>query len=479
MARLSDMTNAPTRARSAAARLTAVTLAAALALCPALQPLPAAAQPRSGQTQISLIRDTEIEQLLRDYATPIFRAAGIGSSPPEIILINDRSFNAFVASSRRMFINVGVLMDAETPNEVIGVLAHESGHIAGGHLARLRQEITNAQIVAAIGMIAGGAAVAGAMSGGGRNVGNAGLGAMGIATGGGEIARRSLLAYQRAEEQAADRAAVRYLDATGQSARGMLRTFERFADSGMFAARAIDPYQISHPLPQERIAQLKQLAEASPHFDKRDAPALQRRHDMARAKLFGFLDRADGVARRYPPHDMSAPARYARAIAAHRSGQLQTALAGIDGLLREQPGAAHLHELRGQVLLESGQASAAIAPLRRASQAAPSSGLIRTMLGRALLAGGGPSALDEAIRELSVAAQRDRENPEPHRHLSNAYARKGDIGMAELSQAQAAFLEGDLVVAHTQATRALQKLPKGSPGALRADDIVNYRPPRT
>jgi predicted Zn-dependent protease len=199
---------------------------------------------------------------------------------------------------------------------------------------------------------------------------------------------------------------------------------------------------------------------------------------MARAKLFGFLDRAEGVMRRYPPHDVSAPARYARAIAAHRSGQMQVALNGIDGLLREQPSNPHFHELRGQVLLESGQAAAAIAPLRRASQAAPSAGLIRTMLGRALLAGGAAN-IDEAIRELTAAAARDKDSPEPHRHLATAYARRGNIGMAELSQAQAAFLEGDLVVAQTQATRALQKLPSGSPAALRADDIVNYRPPRT
>jgi predicted Zn-dependent protease len=477
---MTDRTASPPPLRprvSARTRLAAAGLAALVALSGIVPPSPAVAQAQ-GRQQISIIRDTEIENLLRDYASPIFRAAGIGSAPPDIILINDRSFNAFVASSRRMFLNIGVLMESETPNEVIGVIAHESGHIAGGHLARLRQEMQNAQVLAVIGLLAGGAAMAGAATSG-RGVGNAGLGAMGVATGGQEIARRTLLAYQRSEEQAADRAAVRYLDATGQSARGMLRTFERFAESGLFSTRAIDPYQVSHPLPQERIAQLQQLAKASPNFEKRDNPALQMRHNMARAKLFGFLERSDGVNRRYPPHDVSAPARYARAIAAHRSGQLREALAGIDRLLTEQPGNPHFHELRGQVLLESGQAAAAIAPLRRASQSAPSSGLIRTMLGRALLAGGGPGAVDDAIREFNAAAQRDKENPEPHRYLAQAYARKGNVGMAELSQAQAAFLEGDLVVAQTQATRAMQKLPKGSPAALRADDIVNYRPPRT
>lgn len=452
--------------------------AAAMAAQVVLQPVaPALAQSR-GQ-QVSIIRDTEIEQLLRDYATPIFRAAGIGGAPPDIILINDRTFNAFVASSRRMFLNIGVLMDAETPNEVIGVLAHETGHIAGGHLARFRQEIQNAQVLAVIGMLAGGAAIAGAATSRSGSAGNVGLGGAGIATGGMEMARRSLLAYQRSEEQAADRAAVRFLDATGQSARGMLRTFQRFADSGMFASRAIDPYQLSHPLPTERIAQLETLARASPNFERRDPAALQMRHDLARAKLFGFIDRADGVARRYPAHDVSVPARYARAIAAHKAGRMQEALSGINALIAQQPGNVHFHELRGQILLESGQAGAALEPLRRAANAAPNSGLIRAMLGRALLNAGNPGLLDEAIRELSVAAARERELSDPQRDLAIAYARKGNIGMAELAAAQAAFIEGDLVVAQTQATRALQKLPKGSPGALRAEDIVNYRPPRS
>ncbi len=461
---------------SSSGKLTRAAGVVALAAVLALHGLGAALAQASQRQRISIIRDTEIEQLLRDYAAPIFRAAGISSGAPEIILINDRSFNAFVASSRRMFLNIGVLMDAETPNEVIGVIAHETGHIAGGHLARLRQELANAQILAVVGALAGVAAVAGTSTSGGR-IGNSGLGAAGTVTAGPEIARRSLLAYQRSEEQAADRAAVRYLDATGQSAQGMLRTFARFAESGLFASRALDPYQLSHPLPQERIAQLEQLAKASPNFGKTDPPALKARHAFARAKLIGFTERVDGVARRYPPHDVSGPARYARAIAAHRSGRLQDALAGIDSLLREQPGNPHFHELRGQILLESGRASAAIEPLRRASRAAPGSGLIRAMLGRALLNGGG--SLDEAIRELSVAAQRERELSDPHRDLATAYARKGNIGMAELSAAQAAFLDGDIVTAQTQATRALQKLAPGSPGALRADDIVNYRPPRS
>src|SRR4051794_31963748 len=247
----------------------------------ALVPVGAAAQETQGRG-LGLLRDAETEQLLREYAAPIFKVAGIPASAPQIILVNDRSFNAFVANGRKIFVNVGALMDAETPNEVIGVIAHETGHIQGGHLARLRQQVANAQILSVVGMLAGVGAVAGAASSKDR-VGGSGLGAMGVLTGSQEMIRRSLLSYQRSEEQAADSAALRYLSATGQSPKGMLDTFARFADSGLFRSRAVDPYLISHPLPSERIGQLEHLAKESPYFAKKDPPELQARHDLMRA----------------------------------------------------------------------------------------------------------------------------------------------------------------------------------------------------
>src|SRR5918993_2314104 len=326
----------------------ALAWAAALGLALA----PGAAGAQAAKRGVALVRDAETEQLLREYATPIFRAAGINGAASKIFLVNDRSFNAFVANGQKIFINVGSLMDAKTPNEIIGVLAHETGHIAGGHLARFRQQLANAQILSVIGMLAGAGAMAGAASSGDR-VGGGGTGAMGIMLGGQELVRRNLLSYQRSEEQAADLAAIRYLQATGQSPKGMLATFGRFADSGLFRSRAVDPYLVSHPLPTERIAQLETLAKQSPHFAAKDSPALQARHDLMRAKLFGFVDRPDAVLRRYPPNDASLPARYARAVATHRSGRLGDALAAVDGLLRAQGSNAYFLELKGQILLES------------------------------------------------------------------------------------------------------------------------------
>ena len=423
-----------------------------------------------------MVRDAETEQLLRDYMGPIFRAAGISAKATQIVLVNERSFNAFVANGQKIFVNVGALMDSETPNEIIGVLAHETGHIEGGHLARLRQEITKAKALSVIGMLAGAGAVVGASQSGGR-VGGAGTGAMGTLAGSQELVMRNLLAYQRTEEQAADQAALRYLTATGQSPSGMLKTFRRFNDAAIFQSGTLDPYRLSHPLPAERIAQLETLAKQSPHFAKKDSPALQARHDLMRAKLFGFTERPETVGRRYPLRDTSAPARYARAVQAYRSGRLSEALATIDALIGEQPNNAYFHELKGQALLESGRARESIEPLRRAVSLTPGAVPIRAMLGHALVAAGEPRFLEEAIRELSNASIREPEFGEAFRHLATAYGRKGNIGMAELSSAQAFFNAGDLRNAQTQASRAMQKLPPGSPGYLKAEDIFNYRPP--
>jgi predicted Zn-dependent protease len=451
-------------------RLAAFVAAGALAF----SPLAASAQP----TKQPIVRDAEIEQLLRDYAAPIFRAAGINASAAKIILINDRSFNAFVADGQKIFVNVGALMDAETPNEIIGVLAHEVGHIQGGHLARLREQIKNAQILSVIGMLAGVGAVVGTARSNDR-VGGTSAGVMGAMTGPQELVRRNLLAYQRSEEQAADQAAARYLNATGQSPQGMLKTFRRFADSGLFRSSALDPYLLSHPLPTERVSQLENLSRQSPHAAKKDSPGLQTRHDLMRAKLFGFVERPETVARRYPPSNNSAPARYARAIQAYKSGRLADALANIESLIREQPNNAYFWELKGQALLESGKARDSVEPLRRAVSLAPHGIPIRAMLGHALVASGDPKHLDQAIRELSVASTREPESQEAFHHLATAYGRKGNIGMAELASAQAFFNGGDLKNAQTQASRAMAKLPEGSPGWLKAEDIFNYRPPGT
>jgi len=229
-------------------------------------------------------------------------------------------------------------------------------------------------------------------------------------------------------------------------------------------------------MPADRVAALETLARASPYWDRKDPPELQLRHDMMRAKLSGFLERPDSVARRYPLGDHSLPARYARAISTYRNADLRQALVQIDGLIQAQPNNPYFYELKGQALLEGGHPAEAVAPLRQAVQLSHNTPLIEIMLAQALNATNNPKMAEEAVSLLRVAIVREPEVPDAYAQLAMAYGRKGDLANADLASAQAAFNRGDLKTARQLATRAKTRLPIGSPGWVQADDIVNVKP---
>lgn len=453
------------------ARKALATACAAAIVLPTLA-LPVAAQ--SGKRGLPLVRDAEIEDLLRDYATPIFKVAGIASSTPEIILVNDKAFNAFVPDSRRIFINIGVLMDAETPGEVIGVLAHETGHIAGRHLVRVRSAAANAQIMTVIGAILGAGAIAA-----GAATGSTGATTGGLATvlGSGSVGQRSFLAYQRGEEAAADIAALRYLNASGQSPRGLLANFQRMAEQQAFASKYVDPYAVSHPMARDRYSALEIEAKKSKYFDKPEDYVLQYRHDMAKAKLFAFTSHPSAVARQYPSSDKGLPAQYARAIAAMKS-RSKTSEKLIDDLIRSHPNNPYFHELKGQALLERGQPKAAIGPFRRALSIKPNEPQFQVWLGYALVGSNDKSVLPEAERLLKQAIQRDANSGVGYAQLAIAHARQGETAEADLATAKGLMIRGDFAAAKRYAARAQKNLKRGSPAWLQADDIVAYNPPQ-
>lgn len=456
--------------------LLAKRIARSLAVVAALAVPFHAAHAQSGPRP-KIIRDAEIENLLRDYARPILKVAGLAKQNVEVTIINERSFNAFVADGKRIFINAGALMDSETPNQVIGVLAHETGHLAGGHLARMREQLAGAQTMAVVAMLLAGAGVAaGAASGvGGSSLGGAAAGAI---TAPQEMIRRSLLSYQRGEESAADRSAVKYLTETQQSAKGMIETFQRFENEQLFISQRIDPYLLNHPMARERIAALEELAKASPYYNAKDPPALQARHDLMRAKLVGFMERPDAVYRKYPLSNTSLAAQYARAISAYRFGNVNEAIQKIDALIATQPNNPYFHELKGQALLEAGRAGQAIDPLRKAVSLSGNNTLIRSMLGQAYVQSGNPAYADEAIRELVQTTQRDPDSVDAWRSLAQAYGRKGDLANADLASAQAYMAMGEFRSGQELAARAKTRFPPNSPGWLKADDILAYKPPK-
>jgi predicted Zn-dependent protease len=429
---------------------------------------PAAAQ------GLPLIRDTEIEALLNDYSQNIFKVAGFGGGRVAVRIVNNDSFNAFVVDGRSVYIHTGALMQAETPNEVIGVLAHESGHIAGGHMAALRARVAKDQTRALLIQILGiGAMIGGAVAGGdsGKEIGSAGQGVM---MGGNELIMRSLLGERRSQESAADQAGIKYLDATQQSGRGMLATFERFAGQELFSDAQKDVFARSHPVASDRLARLRQLAESSPYYGVKDPPALQLRHDMMRAKLQGYIDR-------YPMANMSLPARYARAAARFRlggQGAIDQSLAETDGLIREQPNNPYFWELKGDFLQKAGRPAESAVALRKALQLlggdAP---LIGVQLAQVLIQTKKAGSTDEAITLLRTATLREPDNATAYNTLGQAYYDKGLVAQSELARAQGLFYFGSLKQAQEFAKRAQAGLKPGTPEWVRADDIVNYKPP--
>ena len=291
-----------------------------------------------------------------------------------------------------------------------------------------------------------------------------------------EMIRRSLLSYQRQQEESADRAGVKFLTMTGQSAKGMYDTFKRFTDQSLFAAHGADPYLQSHPMPADRVAALEVVAKQSPYWDKKDDPALQMRHDMVRAKISAFMERQDTVYRRYPLSNTSLPARYARAITTYLHGDLNNALAQIDGLIQLQPNNPYFYELRGQALLEGGRPTEAIAPLHKALALSNNAPLIEMLLGQALVATDNKAYTDEAITILRAAVARESEAPLGFSQLAMAYGRKGNYAEADLASAQAAYLRGDNKTARELASRAKTRFAIGTPGWVKADDIVSAKP---
>ncbi|WP_182087016.1 M48 family metalloprotease [Aureimonas sp. ME7] len=430
---------------------------------------PVASAQTARRPSLPIVRDAEIEALIKDYSQPILRAAGLSPSRVEIVLVNDLAFNAFVAG-RRIFINTGTILDSETPNETIGVLAHEVGHLAGGHQERLREQIERAKTIAVVaGLLGAGAAVAGAAGG---NSSLAGVGG-GLMTSGGSIAQRSLFAYQRTEETTADRSALTYLLKTQQSPKGLLDSFSGLMRKNMLSGISSDRYVSSHPAPQERIGFLQTAAKESPYFDKKDPPELQLRHDLARAKIAAYNGGAAQVRRSFGRDITSLPARYGDAIATHLAGSPKAALTKIDALIASSPKTPWFHEVRGEILMAGGKADEAAAAFRTAAKLDPSdSGILEAAVGQALVTGGQPERMKEAISQIRKGLESDPANSTAYQFLAMAYGKVGDVGSAELATAEGYWEGGNFRQAKIFAARAQQKFRPNSPQWRQAQDII-------
>jgi predicted Zn-dependent protease len=442
---------------------------AALAVSVLLPNLPV--QARDSGSSLPLIRDAETEGLLRLYAKPIFKAAGLNAASVRVYIISSPQINAFVSGGQRIFVNAGLLSKAKTPNEVIGVLAHETGHIAGGHLARLGDQLKRASVESIIGMLAGAAAVVGGAATGNSQAAQAGKGIMMGSQG---AAQRGFLSYQRDMEASADEAGLRFLSASGQSGRGMLTMFKLLARESLAASQDADPYLFSHPMPLDRIRALEVRVKQSQFFDRTDSDALQLRHDLVKAKLAGFMEPLPQVFREYPKSDGSLPARYARSIAMFRQGDLKNALPVIDSLTRDLPQSPYFWELKGQALLENGQAAQALPALEQSRKLLPNNGLLQILQAQAEVGVGDTTHAGKAISLLLAARRTEGDSPDLFKVLAQAYALKQDVPRAELATAEYAYLVGDRQLAIEKSQFALGQFKANSPEWLRASDILSF-----
>lgn len=409
----------------------------------------------------SLLRDAEIEKFLDDYSRPLFAAAGLSPDSIKILIVNDGSFNAF-AGGRYMGVNTGLLTTADTPNQVEAVIAHETGHLAGGHTARTGDALAAASRPMLLGLLLGAAAIA-------AGAPDAGLG---ILTLGQTVGQANFLKYSRGQEASADQASITYLDRLGHSSRGALEIWRKLRNTQIIRGGTLNPYFLTHPLANERLTSLQTRVEASPYADVKDPPEEIERLKYIQAKIYGFLHDPNATLRKFPLTDQSGPAHYARSVAYFRVAKIDEALKEIRTLTELKPDNPFFHELEGQMLFEFGRTDESIAPHREAIRLMPDNALLRIGLGRALLASNEFSMIEESTAEFKRALLLESDNSFGWFELARAYGALDQESMAMLATAESRFHAGLEADANQFARRAMAGLSRGTPEWRQASDII-------
>ena len=420
----------------------------------------AVAQPVRAQ---SILRDAETEAMFDEMSRPLILAAGLSPRNVRVVLIQDDSINAFVAGGQTVYVHSGLIASADNANQVQGVIAHELGHIADGHVPLADAGIKPAAAIQILSLVLG---IAAAAAGSGE-------GAAGIIAAGQQAAVGKYLAFSRVQEATADATGAKFLQTAGVSGRGMLEFFRKLQNLEYRAGYTnIDPFSQSHPLSGERVVTLTETVKASPAFAKPTDPALEDKFRRVKAKLAGYVNDPPRTLADYPVEDQSLYAHYARAYAYHRGGYPEKANAEADALVQARPHDPYFLEIKGQILLESGKPDDALVPLREATERSGYQPLIATTFGHALIATENPAHFAEAEKVLRQAVGRDSENPFAWFQLGVVYERKGDQPRALLATAERAALNGDLRTTSVSARGALAGLPPNTPDWIRAQDLV-------
>lgn len=450
------------RRASPSSRLRAGAAMAALRRALTLMVLAAALLARPAMAQ-QILRDAETEAFLNDISAPLIKAAGLDPRNAQVLLINDPEINAFVAGGQIVWIHSGLFIAADNLNQIQGVIAHELGHIEGGHIIRSSEGIKTATGITLVSLLLGAAA----MAAGGGEAG------MGIMAAGQQAALGKYLAFSRTQESSADLAGARYLSKAGISGKGSLEFFKKLQNQEYrLAIPQDDSYGRTHPLSGERIAVLRDVYEPDPAWNAKTPPELEERFQRIKAKLFGFVSDPQQTMRTYPDSDRTIPAHYARAYAWHKAAYPDKATAEAQALLQMKPHDPYFLELDGQILLENGRPAEAIAPLREAVRLTNNQPLIAVLLGHALIATEDSAHFAEAEQVLRAAVAKDRNNPFAWYQLGVVYERRGDQARAALATAERYSLQGQQELALRSAEAAMAGIPEGTSDYLRAQDIA-------
>lgn len=410
---------------------------------------------------IRLLRDAEMEEFIEDYSHPIFEAAGLTPSSIQILIVNDGSFNAF-AGGRYMGINTGLLTTVDTPNQMEAVIAHEAGHLAGGHTARTGDALAAASRPMILGLLLGAAAIA-------AGAPDAGFAALSL---GQTVGTANFLKYSRGQEASADQAAITYLNRIGRSSRGALEVWRKLRNDQIIRGFDINPYFLTHPLANARLTALQTRVEASPYVDVGDPPEEILRLRYIQAKIYGFLHDPNATLRKFPLTDQSGPARYARAVAYFRIAKIDEGLKEIRSLTAEQPDNPYFHELEGQMLFEFGRTNESIVPHQTSIKLLPDNALLRVNLGRALLASQEPRLIQSSVDEFKRALLLEPDNSFGWFELARAYGALDQEHLALLATAESRYHAGAEVEANQFARRAMAGLSRGTTEWRQASDII-------
>lgn len=395
----------------------------------------------------TLIRDAEIESILKKVLHPLFKVAGLNPQAAKLYIIIDPDINAAAGLGYRIFIHSGLLVQAGSVAQVAGVLAHETGHIASGHLMRRIDAMERASLIRMAGYALGAATAI--------ISGNTGALMAGI-LGGNHSALGSVLKYSRGQESAADQAGVRYMQQLGWPIGGFLEMMEKLLSQELLSSSQQEPYMRTHPLNQERVSFLKHVLYQNAGQSLQMPAELEESFLLAKTKLQAYTLPPGQVLLQFSEKRQDNLALYARAIAFYRDRKIPESLALFKRLSDSFANSPYVWEMLGQIFFEEGRLGEARTAYEKAYQGAPHEALIKMAYGQVLVASKHGPDIVQAVKLLEGVVAEEEDYPFAWHLLAVAYGKNHQPAFAAYALAKEAVCLEKFDIALQQITRALK-----------------------